>query len=59
MRTETSSYRPCGEQSEGSYALNVPEAKGYIGERFDADAGLQYLGARYCDSRLGMFLQPD
>jgi len=59
MRTETSSYRPYGEQSEGTYALNVPEAKGYIGERFDADAGLQYLNARYYDPRLGMFLQPD
>jgi len=59
MRTETSSYRPYGEQSEGTYALNVPEAKGYIGERFDADAGLQYLNARYYDPRLGMFLQTD
>lgn len=35
------------------------EAKGYIGERYDADAGLLYLNARYYDPRLGMFLQPD
>ncbi|MFA9230043.1 MAG: RHS repeat-associated core domain-containing protein [Microgenomates group bacterium] len=30
-----------------------------MGERFDADAGLQYLNARYYDPQLGMFLQPD
>ncbi len=43
----------------GGYALNVPEAKGYIGERFDADAGQQYLNAPYYDPRIGMFLLPD
>lgn len=58
-KTETSSCRPFGEQSEAAYALNTTEAKGFIGERFDADAGLQYLNARYYDPRLGMFLQPD
>jgi RHS repeat-associated protein len=58
-KTETSSYRPYGEQSEAAYALNTPEAKGYIGERYDADAGLQYLNARYYDPKLGMFIQPD
>ena len=26
------------------------ETKGFIGERFDADAGLQYLNARYYDA---------
>ncbi|SDG38869.1 RHS repeat-associated core domain-containing protein [Celeribacter baekdonensis] len=35
------------------------ETKGFIGERFDADAGLQYLNARYYDPRLGLFIQPD
>lgn len=35
------------------------EAKGWIGERYDADAGLQYLNARYYDPELGMFIQPD
>lgn len=59
LRTETSSYRPFGEQSEATYVLNTAEAKGFIGERFDADAGLQYLNARYYDPKLGMFLQPD
>ena len=35
------------------------DAKGFIGERFDSDAGLQYLNARYYDPALGLFLQPD
>ena len=34
-------------------------ARGFIGERFDAGAGLQYLNARYYDPTLGLFLQPD
>ncbi len=35
------------------------EAKGFIGERYDADAGLQFLNARYYDPELGLFIQPD
>ncbi|NEY90150.1 RHS repeat-associated core domain-containing protein [Rhodobacteraceae bacterium KMS-5] len=35
------------------------EDKGWIGERFDPETGLQYLNARYYDPELGMFLQPD
>ena len=35
------------------------ESHGYIGERLDADAGLQYLNARYYDPKLCMFIQPD
>jgi len=30
-----------------------------LGERYDADAGLLYLNARYYDPELGLFLQPD
>jgi RHS repeat-associated protein len=30
-----------------------------IGERYDGDAGLQYLNARYYDPKLAMFIQPD
>jgi len=59
-KVESAIYRPFGEQSEwlqpGTLA---PETKGWIGERFDADAGLQYLNARYYDPALGLFLQPD
>ena len=42
-----------------SQPLTLAETKGFIGERFDDGAGLQYLNARYYDPRLGMFLQPD
>jgi RHS repeat-associated protein len=55
---ETSLYKPYGEQLEWGGA-SPQETKGWIGERFDADAGLQYLNARYYDPMLGIFLQPD
>lgn len=29
------------------------------GERYDAEAGLQYLNARYYDPKLALFIQPD
>jgi RHS repeat-associated protein len=51
---------PQAEQTEFlAPGLTAPESKGWIGERYDADAGLQYLNARYYDPVLGMFLQPD
>lgn len=60
VRAERTLYRPFGEATKTTYDLaTAPESKGYIGERFDADAGLQYLNARYYDPKLGMFLQPD
>ncbi len=59
-KVESAIYRPFGEQSEWLLPGNPsPETKGWIGERYDADAGLQYLNARYYDPALGMFLQPD
>jgi RHS repeat-associated protein len=59
-KVESAIYRPFGEQSEGLQPGNAsPETKGWIGERYDADAGLQYLNARYYDPALGLFLQPD
>ena len=51
-------YKSYGEKS----AIVTPGAakdKGWIGQRYDTDAGLQYLNARYYDPELGMFLQPD
>jgi RHS repeat-associated protein len=39
--------------------LTLAETRGFIGERYDEAAGLQYLNARYYDPRLGMFTQPD
>ena len=60
VKVESAIYRPFGEQSEWLLPGNVsPETKGWIGERYDADAGLQYLNARYYDPALGLFLQPD
>jgi len=35
------------------------ETKSFLGERYDEDAGLLYLNARYYDPELGLFLQPD
>lgn len=36
----------------------APETKGWIGERFDAGTGLQYLNARYFDPFRGMLVLP-
>ncbi|MFN3605908.1 MAG: RHS repeat domain-containing protein, partial [Cypionkella sp.] len=56
---ERAVYKPFGEQTEWlSASQSAPETKGWIGERFDADAGLQYLNARYYDPVLSMFIQP-
>jgi RHS repeat-associated protein len=60
VKIESALYKPFGEQSEWLLPGNTaPETKGWIGERFDADAGLQYLNARYYDPELSLFLQPD
>lgn len=59
-KIEAALYKPFGEQSEWVLPGNAaPETKGWIGERYDADAGLQYLNARYYDPELSLFLQPD
>ncbi len=55
-----SAYKPFGEITADYTAPGIEiETKGYIGERFDADAGLQYLNARYYDPELAIFIQPD
>jgi RHS repeat-associated protein len=51
-------YGPYGMPLTGA-GLSAPPSKGYIGERFDAETGLQYLHARYYDPDLGRFLSPD
>jgi RHS repeat-associated protein len=59
-KIESAVYKPFGEQTETLSPANLtPESKGWIGKRYDADAGLQYLNARYYDPVLGLFLQPD
>lgn len=54
-RARELAYRPYGEVLNTSTPLPaVPaEARGFIGERYDAGAGLQYLNARYHDPQLG------
>jgi RHS repeat-associated protein len=60
LRREAAIYKPFGEQTEVLQPTQAnQEQKGWIGERYDADAGLQYLNARYYDPELGLFLQPD
>ena len=51
-------YGPFGQPltSNGSVVLN---AKGYINQRYDSETGLEYLNARYYDSNLSRFLNPD
>ena len=60
VKVESALYKPFGERSEWVLPGNVaPETKGWIGERYDADAGLQYLNARTYDPALSLFPQPD
>jgi RHS repeat-associated protein len=60
LRREAAIYQPFGAQTEVLQTTQVnQEQKGWIGERYDADAGLQYLNARYYDPGWGFFLQPD
>lgn len=55
-----STYKPFGQQlQQVTNPLAAPEAKGFIGERFDAETGLTYLHARYYDATLDRFLSPD
>lgn len=57
---ERSTYKPFGEEHETILASSkAQETIGWIGERHDAGAGLQYLNARYYDPELGLFIQPD
>ena len=57
---ERSVYRPYGQAVATDFDLVAAnDSKGYIGQRYDADAGLQYLNARYYDPKLAMFIQPD
>jgi RHS repeat-associated protein len=57
---ERSKYLAFGREVENPTASSqAVETKGWIGERFDAGAGLQYLNARYYDPELSLFIQPD
>ena len=47
-------YAPYGDQSP-----SLGQSKGWIGEKFDSETGLQYLNARYYDPLLSRFITPD
>lgn len=58
----TSRSDPIGEDTQWQNASAtdpLPEDIGYTGERKDTAAGLQYLNARYYDTALKIFTQPD
>ncbi len=55
-------YQPFGEFETNSFAAaldNSSEDIGWIGERYDEGAELQYLNARYYDPKLGSFIPAD
>ncbi|AHK47401.1 YD repeat containing protein (plasmid) [Ensifer adhaerens OV14] len=53
--TEQTGYAAFGERTN----TTMQTQKGYIGERFDPETGLQYLNARYYDPTFGRFISPD
>ena len=52
-------YAPFGKMQSWSAPGSTSEQKGWIGERYDNAAELQFLNARYYDPEIGLFLQPD
>ncbi|MCV3243118.1 RHS repeat-associated core domain-containing protein [Mesorhizobium sp. ZC-5] len=60
--TEKAIYAAYGERlkTDGlAEADAIARKKGYIGERYDPETGLQYLNARYMDPHFGRFISPD
>ncbi len=61
-KQEGTTYMPFGLPSFKQHSLPttpVEEGKQFLGERYDRDAMLSYLNARYYDPELGMIVQPD
>jgi RHS repeat-associated protein len=58
VRTGELWYKPWGE-SRGTPYGTTPTTYRYTGQREDASLGLYFYGARYYDSALGRFVQPD
>ena len=58
---ERANYQPgaCPAKAGGQQFPALTQSKGYIGEKFDPETGLQYLHARYYDPVLGRFMTPD
>lgn len=57
----TRDFTPHGDMEGHEWVdpITQPESKGFIGERFDPETGLQYLNARYDVPKLGLFTQSD
>ena len=51
---DSTEYAAFGEPIAGLSGVS----KGYIGERYDVETGLQYLNFRYMDPKWGIFLSP-
>jgi RHS repeat-associated protein len=59
-RTDYTAYGQPASYAGGHVpAPGQPQTKGYIGERYDSEDGLNYLHARYYDGVDGRFLTPD
>lgn len=57
---ERVTYRPFGEPTERDHDASASnDSKRFIGERYDADAGLMYLNARYYDPELASYIPQD
>ena len=53
-------YLPYGQERYVHEELNVPDtAQGFTGKELDDETGLNYYMARYYDSEIGRFIQPD
>ena len=52
---EQTGYAAYGERTNTA----MQTQKGYIGERYDPETGLEYLNARYYDPVFGRFISPD
>ena len=53
VRSSLSTYEPFGKPIDVVQPSIIPEAHGFIGERYDAGTGPQHLNARCYDPRLG------
>ncbi|MHA3916669.1 RHS repeat-associated core domain-containing protein [Halovulum sp. GXIMD14793] len=58
-RTDLIAYGAPPQQDWTWQAAVATEEKGFIGERYDEEAGLSYLNARCYDPALGRFIHPD
>jgi RHS repeat-associated protein len=56
---EVNVYYPFGRTQTASPQASFQVSRRFTGQVFDAESGLYYYNARYYDSELGRFIQPD